>query len=512
MEEVKNIVEVESLSELKILVNGKKHVVVKLWAPWCGPCKTFAPIVNKVNSELELDVSIVGVDVDAVPIVAAVYGVRSIPTLLMFEDGECRKQIQGIVPEHQLKELIADFVNGVEEELTEEVQVEKPIDTVETEVEVATESQTDEKGTHQDDDESDVVGELEEAPSIPEEVVEAEVPGDSEPPSVKQEGSIFAASPDATLVTEETPGIGKVTAIERGDEGTVLDVPNQEQGTVSDVKVENRALTEKEIQEELDAVKPIDVVIHPELLTKDEVVEEAVATSDRVKQTSPGIVLPTEDETVLECPIQDCAYNEACECAFAEATIQTIAPPCGNVPNECPAVINNTSDQEKSLPPDQDWNEEKDIDVDRRHNHFKIKATAAHVHAMYQDHEHYHEGDAGLDLFIAEDQIIPVGLGNKIDLCIVCEPEDGIAYELWPRSSISKTPLRLANSIGLIDGGYRGHIMAVVDNFGPVGYEINAGTRLFQLVAADKMPITFEMVTEVSETARGTGGFGSTGA
>ena len=80
-----------------------------------------------------------------------------------------------------------------------------------------------------------------------------------------------------------------------------------------------------------------------------------------------------------------------------------------------------------------------------------------------------------------------------------------------PRSSISKTPLRQCNSVGLIDGGYRGEIMAAVDNVKDEPYTVEPGQRLFQLVAMDGSPIHFELVSMLTETGRGEGGFGSTG-
>ena len=80
-----------------------------------------------------------------------------------------------------------------------------------------------------------------------------------------------------------------------------------------------------------------------------------------------------------------------------------------------------------------------------------------------------------------------------------------------PWSSISKTPLRMSNSIGLIDGGYRGEIVAMCDNIKTVEYKVEKGQRLFQLVATDSSPIHYELVEELNETTRGSGGFGSTG-
>ena len=130
---------------------------------------------------------------------------------------------------------------------------------------------------------------------------------------------------------------------------------------------------------------------------------------------------------------------------------------------------------------------------------------------FYRNHGHFHDGDAGLDLYVLENIHYEPGETKAIKLGISCEPEDGIAYYLFPRSSISKTPLRMANSIGLIDGGYRGEIMAVCDNIKSEAYTVEKGQRLFQLVAMDSSPIQYELVEDLKMTTRGTGGFGSTG-
>ena len=141
----------------------------------------------------------------------------------------------------------------------------------------------------------------------------------------------------------------------------------------------------------------------------------------------------------------------------------------------------------------------------------KIKPLNNRAVKYYSEHGHFHDGDAGLDLYVLEDQTFIPGETKLIKLGISCEPEDGRAYFLLPRSSISKTPLRLANSIGLIDGGYRGEIMAPCDNVKDFEYRAEKGQRLFQLVAADCSPISYKIVDSLSETSRGSGGFGSTG-
>ena len=130
----------------------------------------------------------------------------------------------------------------------------------------------------------------------------------------------------------------------------------------------------------------------------------------------------------------------------------------------------------------------------------------------YLNHGHFHKGDAGLDLYILQDDTFKPGETKKIKLGISCENKDGKGYFLFPRSSISKTPLRMANSIGLIDAGYRGEIMAVCDNIKDYDFSIKKGDRLFQLVSSDLSDIEFIIVDELSDTTRGEGGFGSTGA
>lgn len=141
----------------------------------------------------------------------------------------------------------------------------------------------------------------------------------------------------------------------------------------------------------------------------------------------------------------------------------------------------------------------------------RIKPFTAEVRQMYAGHGHFHDGDAGLDLFVVHEQTVEAGASKLIHLQIACECMEGKPYLLIPRSSIAKTPLRLSNSIGLIDAGYRGEIMAAVDNIKTEDYTIEAGQRLFQLVAMDGSPIHIKLVDSLSSSTRGEGGFGSTG-
>ena len=143
--------------------------------------------------------------------------------------------------------------------------------------------------------------------------------------------------------------------------------------------------------------------------------------------------------------------------------------------------------------------------------YLKIKPFSDDVRNYYKNHGHFHDGDAGIDLFVIKRQTISGCETARIHLEIACENTEMRPYFLMPRSSISDTPLRQCNSVGLIDAGYRGEIMAAVDNIKDKSYTIEPGQRLFQLVAIDGSPIHFELVDKLTETDRGQGGFGSTG-
>ena len=143
--------------------------------------------------------------------------------------------------------------------------------------------------------------------------------------------------------------------------------------------------------------------------------------------------------------------------------------------------------------------------------HLKIQPLSTHARDLYENHGHFHDGDAGLVLFVIDSLTVEPGETAIIKLYIACENTQGNSYFLMPRSSISKTPLRQCNSVGLIDGSYRGEIMAAVDNVKNEPYNVEPGQRLFQLVAMDGSPIHIELVSKLTETGRGDGGFGSTG-
>ena len=85
------------------VLESKQPVLVDFWAPWCGPCRALGPIVESVGKEYSEVARVVKLNVDDNPAVTERYGIRAIPTLIVFEDGEEKERLIGAVSQDEIK-------------------------------------------------------------------------------------------------------------------------------------------------------------------------------------------------------------------------------------------------------------------------------------------------------------------------------------------------------------------------------------------------------------------------
>jgi len=121
-------------------------------------------------------------------------------------------------------------------------------------------------------------------------------------------------------------------------------------------------------------------------------------------------------------------------------------------------------------------------------------------------------GNSGFDLTVPETVVCRAQQVTFVDFRIQGMTGNGSGFFLMPRSSLSKTPLRLANSVGLIDPTYRGNLIAALENTSNEDFILPGGSRPVQLALPSLQPFDIEWTyTELPKTDRGAGGFGSSG-
>lgn len=124
----------------------------------------------------------------------------------------------------------------------------------------------------------------------------------------------------------------------------------------------------------------------------------------------------------------------------------------------------------------------------------------------------YGDGDAGVDLSSVVDVTINAGMRALVLTGIAVAIPPGYGGFVQPRSGLAaRHGITLTNSPGLIDSNYRGEIQVIVQNTGAEPFVINAGDRIAQLVIMPVEHAEFELVDELPESGRGSGGFGSSG-
>ena len=141
-----------------------------------------------------------------------------------------------------------------------------------------------------------------------------------------------------------------------------------------------------------------------------------------------------------------------------------------------------------------------------------MKIPVLPTDSMYRMPERAHDGDAGADLFAADDAVLEPGGRVTVPLGFSMAIPEGHAGLVLPRSGLaSRSGITVINAPGLIDAGYRGEVQVALVNHSDERFEIERGDRVAQLVIVAVATPSFEPVSSLDETQRGSGGFGSSG-
>lgn len=106
MAEGENLTELSDANFESEILHSELPALVDFWAPWCGPCRVVSPVVEELAQEYPDQLKVAKMNVDDNPVTPGKYGIRGIPTLILFKGGEVVDQIVGAVPKGNIEELI----------------------------------------------------------------------------------------------------------------------------------------------------------------------------------------------------------------------------------------------------------------------------------------------------------------------------------------------------------------------------------------------------------------------
>ena len=265
--------------------------------------------------------------------------------------------------------------------------------------------------------------------------------------------------------------------------------------------LENEVSNMNEMQTFIDAIKDL-TDIDDEILT-DEVLKNILERLE--DQFSPGLVQQSINQIIKNMEDQELTKDEARESIKALATalkelIYGETSYIGNKKILVDAVLNKMCNI-------------FDMAAEKYHSYSIELPMTVDTKNGAQTPTYAHDTDAAADIYAMDKTILPPHTyGNKLRTGVKIQLPEGWQALILPRSSIgAKTPLRLSNSVGLIDSGYRGELGVLYDNTSDEPYTINAGDRIAQLLVMPNYRFQAKVVDILADSDRGEGGFGSSG-